>query len=131
MCRVIQGRKLSAARSPAMMNCSTATALNSPSDGKHDSKPMQGATLQRRAIRLRGLVPNIESTSALVTEIFIAAGELATGAGQITAAIQQLDKVTQENTSASEQLASSAAELAGQADALSGAMDFFQIKDTQ
>ncbi len=80
---------------------------------------------------LRGLVPNIETTSALVTEISVAAGELATGAGQISAAIQQLDKVTQENTSASEQLAASATELSGQADALSGAMDFFQVKATQ
>lgn len=79
---------------------------------------------------LRGLVPNIESTSTLVTEISVASGELATGAGQICAAIQQLDKVTQETTSASEQLAASATELAGQADALSGAMDFFQSSDS-
>ena len=78
---------------------------------------------------LRGLVPDIETTSALVTEISVAARELATGASQISSAIQQLDKVMQENTSASEQLASSAAELSGQADALSGAMDFFQLSE--
>ena len=77
---------------------------------------------------LRGLVPNIENTSALVTEISVAARELATGASQISAAIQQLDKVTQENTSASEQLASGATELALQADDLASGMDFFQIK---
>jgi len=80
---------------------------------------------------LRGLVPNIENTSSLVTEISVAARELATGASQISSAIQQLDKVMQENTSASEQLAASAAELAGQADNLSGAMDFFQIGRAQ
>ena len=130
MCRVIQGRKLSAARSPAMMNCSTATALNSLSDDKHDSKPMQGATLRRRAIRLRGLVPNIETTSAPVTEISVAAGELANGAGQISVAIQQLDKVTQENTSAAEQLSASASELASQAERLSEAIGFFRSDDS-
>lgn len=76
---------------------------------------------------LRGLVPDIEKTSALVTEISVAARELATGASQISQAIQQLDKVTQENTSASEQLAASAAELATQSDSLDLAMEFFQI----
>ena len=80
---------------------------------------------------LRGLVPNIENTSALVTEISMAARELATGAGQISTAIQQLDKVTQENTSASEELAASASELAVQSEALAGAMDFFQIDASQ
>lgn len=80
---------------------------------------------------LRGLVPNIENTSALVTEISAAARELATGATQISSAIQQLDKVTQENTSASEELAASATELAVQADALAGAMEFFQVNANQ
>jgi methyl-accepting chemotaxis protein len=76
---------------------------------------------------LRGLVPNIETTSSLVTEISVAARELATGASQISSAIQQLDKVMQENTSASEQLAAGASELSGQSEALEGAMEFFQI----
>ena len=80
---------------------------------------------------LKGLVPNIESTSALVSNISIAARELATGAEQITTAVQQLDKVTQENTSASEQLASGATELASQAEALADAMEFFQVDDGQ
>ena len=79
---------------------------------------------------LQGLVPTIETTSALVTEISVAARELATGAGQISTAIQQLDKVTQENTSASEQLAASATELAGQADALADAIAFFKVDPT-
>lgn len=78
---------------------------------------------------LKGLVPNIESTTVLVSNISTAARELATGAEQITTAVQQLDKVTQENTSASEQLASGATELASQAEALAEAMDFFQVDD--
>jgi methyl-accepting chemotaxis protein len=78
---------------------------------------------------LLGLVPDIEKTSALVTEISVASRELATGSSQISMSIQQLDKVTQENTSAAEQLASSANELASQADALADAIGFFQTDE--
>ena len=79
---------------------------------------------------LLGLVPDIEKTSALVTEISSASRELATGSAQISMSIQQLDKVTQQNTSASEELSSSATELASQSDALASAIDFFKIDDT-
>jgi len=78
---------------------------------------------------LRGLVPDIEKTAALVTEITQASREMATGSSQISLSIQQLDKVTQENTSAAEQLSASAAELAGQSDALAEAMSFFRAGD--
>ena len=78
---------------------------------------------------LLGLVPDIEKTSALVTEISVASRELATGSSQITLSIQQLDKVTQENTSAAEQLSASATELASQADALSDAISFFRMEE--
>lgn len=75
---------------------------------------------------LQGLVPDIEKTSALVTEISVASRELATGSSQISLSIQQLDKVTQENTSASEELSSSATELASQAEMLAEAIGFFR-----
>ena len=78
---------------------------------------------------LVGLVPDIEKTSALVTEISTASRELATGSSQINLSIQQLDKVTQENTSAAEQLSSSATELASQAEMLAEAMSFFRTED--
>ncbi len=78
---------------------------------------------------LLGLVPDIEKTSALVTEITVASRELATGSAQISVSIQQLDKVTQENTAAAEQLSSSASELASQADALAEAISFFRTED--
>jgi methyl-accepting chemotaxis protein len=78
---------------------------------------------------LLGLVPDIEKTSALVTEITVASRELATGSAQISVSIQQLDKVTQENTSAAEELSSSATELASQADALAEAIGFFRTDD--
>lgn len=79
---------------------------------------------------LRGLVPNIETTSSLVIEISVASRELAAGAGQISSATLQLDKVLQENTSAAEQLASSASELSSQAEAVMGAMEFFETGKT-
>ncbi len=78
---------------------------------------------------LVGLVPDIEKTSALVTEISTASRELATGSSQINLSIQQLDKVTQENTSAAEELSSSATELANQAEMLAEAMSFFRTGD--
>lgn len=78
---------------------------------------------------LQGLVPNIEKTSALVTEITVASRELATGSSQISLAVQQLDRVTQENTSASEELSASAAELASLAEELSETVGFFKMDD--
>ncbi|WP_230426418.1 methyl-accepting chemotaxis protein [Paragemmobacter aquarius] len=79
---------------------------------------------------LLGLVPDIEKTSALVTEISSASRELATGSAQISMSIQQLDKVTQQNTSASEEMSSSATELASQSDALASAIEFFKLDDS-
>ena len=78
---------------------------------------------------LSNLVPDIEKTSGLVTEISVASRELATGSGQITLAIQQLDRVTQGNTSAAEELSTSAAELAAQAGTLSEAIAFFKMDE--
>jgi methyl-accepting chemotaxis protein len=78
---------------------------------------------------LQGLVPDIEKTSALVTEISVASRELASGSAQINQSIQQLDKVTQENSSSAEELSSSATELASQADALAEAIGFFLTEE--
>lgn len=77
---------------------------------------------------LAALVPAIERTSALVSEITTASRELATGSAQISGSVQQLDKVTQENTSASEELSATATELASQAEALTEAMSFFKTE---
>ncbi|GGB11846.1 methyl-accepting chemotaxis protein [Allosediminivita pacifica] len=76
---------------------------------------------------LDGLVPDIERTAQLVSQISGASQELATGAAQVNQAIQQLDKVTQENTSAAEELSSTAEELSAQAETLTGAMAFFRL----
>lgn len=78
---------------------------------------------------LQGLVPDIERTSGLVTEITVASRELATGSSQIAISIQQLDRVTQSNTSASEELSASATELAGLANELAETVGFFKVDD--
>jgi len=60
------------------------------------------------------LVPDIQKTADLVSEINAASGEQANGAGQISSAIQQLSSVVQENASSSEELAATAEELSSQ-----------------
>ncbi|MCT4371829.1 MCP four helix bundle domain-containing protein [Yangia mangrovi] len=75
---------------------------------------------------LEGLVPDIERTSALVSQISSASQELASGAVQVNLAIQQLDKVTQENTSASEEMSATAEELSAQAESLRASIGYFR-----
>ncbi|WP_373356297.1 methyl-accepting chemotaxis protein [Pseudoroseicyclus sp. CXY001] len=78
---------------------------------------------------LEGLVPDIERTSELVSQISSASQELATGATQVNLAIQQLDKVTQENTSASEQMSATAEELSAQSETLRASISYFQTDE--
>ena len=78
---------------------------------------------------LEGLVPDIERTSDLVSQISSASRELASGATQVNLAIQQLDKVTQENTSASEEMSATAEELSAQAESLRAAIAYFRTDD--
>ncbi|SNT29909.1 methyl-accepting chemotaxis protein [[Luteovulum] sphaeroides subsp. megalophilum] len=78
---------------------------------------------------LNQLVPDIENTSRLVTDISVASRELAAGAQQVATAIQQLDKVTQQNSSASQQLAGGANELSGQAEQLETTVSFFRLSE--
>ncbi|EPX78652.1 methyl-accepting chemotaxis protein [Salipiger mucosus] len=78
---------------------------------------------------LDGLVPDIERTSELVSQISSASRELASGATQVNLAIQQLDKVTQENTSASEQMSATAEELSAQSETLRSAISYFRTDE--
>jgi len=61
------------------------------------------------------LVPDIQRTSDLITEIHAASTEQTIGVQQIDSAIQQLSAVVQNNASNSEELASTAEELSSQA----------------
>ncbi len=73
------------------------------------------------------LVPDIQKTAELVSEISAASAEQNSGADQINRAIQQLDTVTQQNASASEQMASTSEELSSQAQYLQDIIAFFKI----
>ncbi len=79
--------------------------------------------------RIHELIPRINQTAELVSEIEAASREQSQGAEQVTSALNQLDQVIQGNASASEEMASTAEELAGQAEYLQQAMEFFKITD--
>lgn len=72
------------------------------------------------------LVPDIQKTAELVSEINAASGEQANGIQQINNAIQQLNTVVQQNASASEELASTAEELASQTMQVQDAINFLK-----
>ena len=77
---------------------------------------------------LQDLVPNIEKTSSLVSDISAASRELAIGSTQINDSVQRLDHVTQENTAASEELSSAATQLSSQAEQLAEVISFFRVE---
>jgi methyl-accepting chemotaxis protein len=77
---------------------------------------------------LQKLVPDIQKTAELVSEISASNNELNAGASQISEAIQQLDTVTQQNTSASGELSSAAAELSDQAGRLQRTISYFRLE---
>jgi methyl-accepting chemotaxis protein len=72
------------------------------------------------------LVPDIQRTADLVTEINAASGEQASGVQQINTAIQQLSSVIQENAASSEEMAATAEELSGQSVAMSDSVYFLK-----
>lgn len=76
---------------------------------------------------LNRLVPDIQKTAELVSEISAACREQDIGAAQINEAIQQLDKVTQQNAGASEEMSGTSEELAAQAEELQASISFFRV----
>ena len=76
---------------------------------------------------LNRLVPDIQKTAELVSEISAACREQDIGAAQINEAIQQLDKVTQQNAGASEEMSATSEELASQAEELQASIAFFRV----
>jgi methyl-accepting chemotaxis protein len=77
---------------------------------------------------LNRLVPDIQKTAELVSEISAACREQDIGASQINEAIQQLDKVTQLNAGSSEEMSSTSEELAAQAEELQASIAFFKVE---
>ena len=73
------------------------------------------------------IVPDIQRTAELVSEINAASNEQNTGSDQINKAIQQLDQVIQQNASGTEEIASTSEELASQAQQLQETISFFNV----
>ncbi len=76
---------------------------------------------------LARLVPDIQKTANLVSEISAANREMDTGASQINTAIRQLDTVTQQNSGAAENVSETAIALTGQAAELQTSISFFRL----
>jgi methyl-accepting chemotaxis protein len=77
---------------------------------------------------LTRIVPDIQKTAELISEINAASNEQNAGAEQINKAIQQLDKVIQQNAAATEEMASTSEELSSQAEQLMDVLEFFKIE---
>ena len=77
------------------------------------------------------LVPDIQKTAELVSEISGATREQIVGASQINTAVQQLDTVTQQNASASEEVSATSEEFARQAENLKLVIAQFGLGDAQ
>lgn len=77
---------------------------------------------------LNELVPEIEKTTKIVSEISAASMEQNQGANQINMAVQQLNSVVQENAASAEQLASNSTELHSQAELLNQTISFFKLE---
>ncbi|WP_058602059.1 methyl-accepting chemotaxis protein [Aureimonas ureilytica] len=75
------------------------------------------------------LVPDIQRTAELVSEISAACREQAVGIEQINQAIQQLDQVTQTNAGAANEMAATAHQLSAEAGRLAEGVAFFKITD--
>ncbi|WP_082652792.1 methyl-accepting chemotaxis protein [Aureimonas sp. AU12] len=75
---------------------------------------------------LESLVPDIERTAELVSEISAACREQSVGADQINQAIVQLDQVTQSNAGAANEMSATAVQLSTEASRLSERASFFQ-----
>ncbi len=83
---------------------------------------------ERAGKLLDTIVPSIQKTSDLVTEIAAASSEQNSGVGQINGAITQISQAVAQNAAASEELASTAEEVTGHALELQTAMGFFNRK---
>jgi methyl-accepting chemotaxis protein len=72
------------------------------------------------------LVPDIQRTADLVTEIHAASTEQSSGVAQINAAVQQLNTVVQGNASNAEELASTSEEIAAQGEGMRESVVFLK-----
>ncbi|CUH68730.1 Dipeptide chemoreceptor protein [Thalassovita gelatinovora] len=93
---------------------------------------LSGGTVQsaKKAMNmLDGLVPEIERTATLVSDISTANSEISIGMTQINQSIQRLDLITQDTNTSAEELSATAEELSAQASTLQDTIGSFRITD--
>ncbi len=78
---------------------------------------------------LEQMLPEIERTVSLITEVVGSSIEQFSGAKQINSSIQQLNDITQVNAAASEEISASIIELAQQTENLKKIASYFKIKN--
>ena len=86
-------------------------------------------TAENAGTLIKDVVPNIEHTSQLISEIATASREQDNGAQQVSTAIIQMDSVVQQNASAAEEMAAMAEELSAEAQKLVETISFFRISN--
>ncbi len=79
---------------------------------------------------LETIVPEINRSARLISEISKASREQAAGAAQINNSIQQLSQIAQSNSAAAEQMSSNSNSLAGLANELTNTIEFFKLHKT-
>ncbi len=77
------------------------------------------------------VVPNIQKTAELVSEIAASSREQSDGVTEVTTATQQVNTAVQDNAAASEELASTSEQLSAQATQLQELIKYFQIDPSQ
>jgi methyl-accepting chemotaxis protein len=82
---------------------------------------------EKAAAMLSALVPDIDTTARLVSEISAACRDQNDSAGQMAKVVQELSATTQENSSAAAELASTSEELTEQAQQLNNAVSYLRL----
>ncbi|WP_062208360.1 methyl-accepting chemotaxis protein [Aureimonas sp. AU12] len=92
----------------------------------------QTLTASEEAGRMLGnLVPDIQRTAELITEISAACREQSIGVEQINQAIQQLDQVTQANAGAANEMSATSEQLSAEAGRLEDRAGFFRLTEAE
>lgn len=75
---------------------------------------------------IRDMLPGIQKTADLVTEISASSNQQKDGTEQINAGVQQMSQISQNGAASAEELAATAEELSSQAESLTDHLAFFQ-----
>lgn len=81
--------------------------------------------------QIEKMIPNIEKTAELISNISYSSNEQSIGIEQINSAIDEIDLITQENAASSEELASTSEEMAAQSKALKSLMEYFKTDENR